>query len=229
MRAIAGGNPMLKQAIFLISCALLISGCANVGPPELSACLADKQIMGAYNDFQSKNHGNFLYRGRSYLTGGLDRQTGRVTCYWQVHSLAADIIPGSNPIAQCYRDGNSDCTILMDGPKMIFEPTGKPQTVATATMMAPRVGGPVQGSAPSRGTEVVLKLLGAFAQGVAIGLAEHYTERAFSHPRSTTSAASPPSRSRSGASQTYSSPGPLRCSRDIIPGPTGYGFTCSRW
>ena len=222
-------NPSFTNFIALVLVAVLAQGCANVGPGELSACLKDKQIMGAYDDFQSKNHGNFLTGGRSYLTGGLDRQSGRVTCYWQVHSLAADIIPGSDPIGQCYRDGNSDCTILMDGPKMIFEPTGKPQTVATATMMAPRVGGLVQGSAPSPGTEVVLKLLGAFAQGAAIGLAAYYTERAVSRPRSTIVGAAPPSRSRSGASQIYSSPGPLRCSRDIIPGPTGYGFTCSRW
>ena len=222
----------MKSTLFLVL-VFIVAGCANVGPSELSACLADKQIMGVYDDFQSKNQGNFFTGGftggRSYLTGGLDRQTGKVICYWQVHSFAATLIPGSDPIAQCYRGGSTDCTILMDGPKTIFEPSGKPRTGITTTMGAPLMRGRIQGSAPSRGTEVILKLIGAFAEAAAIGLAAYYTQRAVSRPRSTISGASPPSRSRSGASQIYSSPDPLRCSRDIIPGPTGYGFTCSRW
>lgn len=187
--------------------AILLSGCATRGPAVLSQCLADDAVIAAYHDFQTENHGSFIRDGRAYLTGGYNEQTGVVSCYWQVHSLSSDILsPLSNPISVCNSAGNRNCAILMDGTREVFQPTSRLTRAANTAAQGQEVQ-----AANSTNFSVVYHLVGAFAEGVARGLAENYSNR----PARATYQSVQPER-------------PLRCTADPMQGPFGQGYTCRR-
>jgi len=187
-------------------------GCANQGPAILGACIHDPQILAAYQEFQRDQHENFLGKGRAYLTGGYDADTNTVNCYWQTHSLSEDVLsPASNPLSRCYSDRNEKCAILMDGPRQIFAP--KETSTQHKNVGTPAIA-PVE---PAAGADfrVLLFLIGEFAEGMARGLAKQNTVSSSIRPVLV-----------EPRQPIYERP--LRCTRDIMPGPSGYGYTCQR-
>lgn len=207
------------------------TGCAIQKPALLGACLDDPAIISAYDSFQSAEHGNFLTDGRAYLVGGYNETTNTVSCYWQTHNLTADVFrPNSNPIGQCMVNGNRYCTILMNGPERVFRATDSNDAPDDAVVGDARQlertrrsqseslsanTGQTDLPGSGGGLQVVLHLLGAFAEGMAQGVADYYA-----NPRVQAVVI----RQR----PAWDDERPLRCMRDAMPGPNGYGFTCRR-
>jgi hypothetical protein len=224
---------------------IVSAGCATRGPIVLESCLKDDEIMTSYLEFQDARHGNFLVGGRAYLTAGFHERTNTVNCYWQTHNLASDMLsPNSNPLSRCYSQGNDKCAILMDGSKKVFTPLGKETNlVQVAPHGVNSVGVPeeevkranntarreIDKTKPSRmdqsevvgnTVKVIFHLLGAFAEGYANGLAEKSVsvrERVENNSGQVKKVFEPLPQEK-----------PLKCTRNLVPGPTGYGYTCTR-
>ena len=185
------------------------SGCANHGPAVLEDCLDDPAIMSAYSSFVSENDGNFIFTGRAFLVGGYDATANRVNCYWTTGSVAKDIFLLNYP-GQCSADGNTHCTVLMNGMNQIFRPN-EPESSAIPEVRSGRSevrSGRSSESSSGGGTQVFLHLVGKFAEGMAQGLATYY--------------ANPPSQTGVVRRQRVWDDRPYRCT------PSGYGYTCRR-
>ena len=96
-----------------------LSSCANVGPDAVGACLNDDRVMNMYRSAKEPSSW-YIKKG---LVGGIDRQSGQITCHWGETNLASDIITPlpTGPFPSCLI-GSKDCTFLMDGDNVIFKP-----------------------------------------------------------------------------------------------------------
>lgn len=160
----------MKYSVYPLLVAVSLSGCANVGPDAVGACMNDDRIMDMYRSAKTPPD----WHSRKSLVGGIDTETGQVRCYWGETDWLSDIIILRGPGPACFDDytvsRTKDCTYLMQGDDVIF----KPRSVAQQEL--------------KQAMDVVWFLTGALAVGAAQGYAISHT----SAQRTTYNQAAPP-------------------------------------